>query len=85
MGNFSKNKIYGILIHNRSSVFVKNRKPFSNLVFPDPSFLYYLENISIDRLCRDRGRIKIIQPAIAEIEDAVKPTLKKAALLEDTK
>jgi len=81
----SKDKIYGILTHNRASVFTKGEDAFSNLAFPDPAFCYYIENINLTDYCNTVNIIKPVEHSVAEIQDEAKPVLKFAIVTEEAK
>lgn len=81
----SKDKIYGILTHNRASVFSKGEVAFSNLAFPDPSFCYYIENINLTDYCNVVNIVKPVEHSVAEILDEVKPVLKIGIVAEEAK
>jgi len=84
----TKEKIYGILTHNRASVFTKEGQIFSNLAFPDPSFDSYIDNIDLFEWCKSAGYIEsadrvIDEAVVAEIQEKVIPRLKKASKAEE--
>ncbi len=80
----TKDKIYGILTHNRASVFSKEERSFSNIAFPDPSFNVYIENINLDVYCNSINIIKPVEPVVTEIRDEAMPML-KIAMKEEAK
>lgn len=81
----SRDKVYGILTHNRVSVFVKEEKVFSHLAFPDPNFDDYIENINLIDYCNAGNTIKPVELPVAEIQDEVKPVLKIDITKEEVK
>ncbi len=78
--NINSKKIYGILTHNRSSVFKKNGITFNQLVFPDSTFKYYIEKFDLN----DSSSETVILPneEIVEIKDEITPTLKIKKTME---
>jgi hypothetical protein len=76
------NRIYGILTHNRASVFSSDSAPFANIAYPDPSFKYYIENVDINEYLESAKILQVIENPIIEINDEAIPKLKIGSIKE---
>lgn len=75
-GEGVNNRLYGILTHNRASVYEKNESLFLNLAFPDPEFNEYITNFDIIDYCNSTRFINVVATPIVEIQDETDPKLK---------